>query len=232
MKKIFLLITLPFMFFITLSAQITQEHADLIILGHLPNDTSAYTLYAKDTVQPNYVVLTAANEKLKLNYPCWVYYVSFTGETESKYLIVKESNGNVLEVNAKNDEGPEDLEDWRGVPFLQYSLWECTGKYYSFDYFIEMKVFPSMSKLIIRTVPTVLPGLHTMHGTYPYALDYMIIDNIMYYLSDTGQFFAMWTINYISQNEIILVCFESGFNPPVFAIKSYHFICQTEFCEI
>ena len=96
MKKPLLLIILSFLFCFSLSAQTIQEQADSIIFEHLLKDTSVYTLYAKDTVQPNYVVLTTANEKLKLNYPCWVYYVSFTGETESKYLIVKESNGNTV----------------------------------------------------------------------------------------------------------------------------------------
>jgi len=85
-----------------LSAQTTQAEADSIVIDHLANQPSGFTIYAKEDVQTNFVVLTATNEKLKLNYPCWVYYVNFTDETNSKYLIVKESNGNVLEVNAWN----------------------------------------------------------------------------------------------------------------------------------
>ncbi|MDR2972200.1 MAG: hypothetical protein LBU83_09775, partial [Bacteroidales bacterium] len=53
----------------------------------------------------------------------------FTEETNGKYLIVKESNGNILEANVKNDEGPEDLEEWRivviypiEIPIEEYSL--------------------------------------------------------------------------------------------------------------
>jgi len=227
MKKPLLLITLPFMFFITLSAQITQEQADTIVQERITNETRPFTLYAEDIVQTDYTVLTSANEKIKLNYPCWVYYVSFSGETDGKYLIVKESNGNVMEVNAKNDEGPEDLEDWRVVPFLQYSLWECTGN----NYFIEMKIFPSIHMLKIRTVPNVLGNNHTMPGTFPESIEYMIQDNKMYWKDNNGQFILYWKVTYFSDNEIILELGSPPLWPPNLII-SYHFICQTEFCEI
>jgi len=127
--KNLLLLTLPLMLCFSLSAQITQEEADDIIRENLLGITAPLTVFAKDTVQTNYAVLTSTNEKLKMNYPCWVYYVIFPEETNSKYLIVKESNGNIFEINARNDEGPEDLEEWRVVviypieiPIENYSL--------------------------------------------------------------------------------------------------------------
>jgi hypothetical protein len=75
--------------------------------------TIPFTLYAHEDVQTGFEVLTSTGEKLKLAYSCWVYYVNFTEETNGKYLIVKESNGSVLEINTKNDEGPKDLVVWR-----------------------------------------------------------------------------------------------------------------------
>jgi len=221
MKKSLLLITLPFMFFITLSAQITQEHADLIILGHLPNDTSAYTLYAKDTVQPNYVVLTATNEKLKLNYPCLVYYVSFTGETDGKYLIVKESNGNVLEVNAKNDEGPDDLEEWREVPNIPHSVWKCTkvqdGYGQVFYLFIELSFYPSIGKLIIKSDEEI-----SWSGVYDYYLDE--IDRL-YLTPDIFSGLAWYIIFQNPEDEMILT-------QGMMLSTKFYFICLTEFNDI
>jgi hypothetical protein len=41
-----------------------------------------------------------------------VYYVNFTGTQNGKYLIVKENNGNLLEINTKNDNGPNNLTTW------------------------------------------------------------------------------------------------------------------------
>jgi hypothetical protein len=66
--------------------------------------------------------------------------VNFTEETNGKYLIVKESNGNILEANVKNDEGPEDLEGWRivppkNIPFEEYLLDDpnCHWKNLNYD---------------------------------------------------------------------------------------------------
>jgi hypothetical protein len=66
-------------------------------------------------VQTGFEVITSTGETLELDYPVWVYYVSYTEAAIGKYLIVKESNGNLLEINPKNDVVPNDLEDWRMV---------------------------------------------------------------------------------------------------------------------
>jgi hypothetical protein len=124
MKKILLLLFLPFLSLLSLTAQITQEQADEIVLERLCNETGDFTIYAKEDVQANFEITTFTGEVLELGYSCWVYYADFNEETNGKYLIVKESNGNLLEVNTKNDEGPEGLEDWRliaiPVPFQDY----------------------------------------------------------------------------------------------------------------
>jgi len=46
-------------------------------------------------------------------------------------LIVNESNGNLLEINAKNDAGPEDFWEWRiitiEIPSLVNTKWKLVG---------------------------------------------------------------------------------------------------------
>jgi len=116
MKKLFLLIFAPIALFTTLTAQITQKEADSIVKQRLNGDTKPHTVYAKNDVQSEgYTVITTLNEALELEYSCWVYFVDYDGETNGKYLIVKASNGNLLEINTKKDNGPNDLNKWRFV---------------------------------------------------------------------------------------------------------------------
>jgi hypothetical protein len=84
-----------------------------------------YTIYAKENLQTAFEITTAAGEILELDYPCWVYFVNITDKQDGKYLIVKASNGNILEVNTKNDKEPDELEEWRFVEkndWFTYSL--------------------------------------------------------------------------------------------------------------
>ena len=127
MKKIFIFLVIPLVSLFSLSAQITQEQADNIVIERMADETRTYSIYAKENLQAKFEVTTTTGEALELNYPAWVFYANYTGETNGKYLIVKESNGNVLEINAKNDEGPNNLETWRvviprNIPFTEYSL--------------------------------------------------------------------------------------------------------------
>jgi len=114
MKKIILLLAAPFVFFTAQSDTITQPEADSIALERLSQETRSYTLYAKDSVQQQMTITSAAGEVLEVNYKFWVYYVSYISDTE-KYLFVKESNGKLLEVNVKSEAKPEDLSEWRIV---------------------------------------------------------------------------------------------------------------------
>jgi hypothetical protein len=113
MKKILLLIALLFICFLALSAQITQEQADEIVLERMSQEQMTYFLFAKEDVQENMTITTVRDEELELDYPCWVYYARYP--YDSSYLIIKESNGNLLEVNVKRDTGPSDLTGWRAV---------------------------------------------------------------------------------------------------------------------
>jgi len=110
MKKFFLLILAPFFLLSTLSAQIIQKEADDIVKQRLIGETKPKTVYAKNDVQSEgYTVVTTSGETLELEYSCWIYFVSYTGDTIGKYLIVKASNGNLLEINTKKDTGPRRL---------------------------------------------------------------------------------------------------------------------------
>ena len=115
MKKALLLFPLLLVLFFTLPAQITQNEADFIVIERI-NSIAPHCdiLYAKEELQTEGVILTTATgEEFELDYSCWVYYMSYAGN--NKYLIVKESNGNLLEINTTNDGGPEDLAAWRVV---------------------------------------------------------------------------------------------------------------------
>ncbi len=126
MKKIVLSIAASFVS-LFISAQVTQSASDTIVLERMSRETQQYTLHAKEEVQTQYSITTSAGEELELDYPCRVYYVSYMEDTNiSRYLIVKESNGNLLEVNTKNTAQPDDLATWRAmkvidIPVTDYS---------------------------------------------------------------------------------------------------------------
>jgi len=103
--------------FACLSAQadlIKQEAADNIVLERMSQETQQYTIYAQDKVQEKITITSIDGEVLEVNYKFWCYYVSYT-DNVGKYLLVKESNGNLMEVNVKGDAKPDDLEAWRRV---------------------------------------------------------------------------------------------------------------------
>lgn len=145
--------------FFSLSAQITQEQADTIAIERMSSVMKLYTIYAMDDVQTSFEVITAANEKLELDYPCWVCYVNFLEETNGKYLIVKENNGNILEINARNDNGPNDLTTWRivtfepepeypiDIPFTVYSLSGTSCQWINLNYDEQVIIINSTEEL-------------------------------------------------------------------------------------
>ena len=130
MKKIFLIIVAPFAFSLASMAQITQTASDSIVLERMSADPRTHTVYAKTD---GATISTAAGELLELNYSSWIYYIRYDDQTDEipaarHYFVVKESSGNLLEVNTKNDVSP-DLTAWRIVPdcpmsfiFKEYTL--------------------------------------------------------------------------------------------------------------
>jgi uncharacterized protein YqcC (DUF446 family) len=128
MKRIFLFIAVSLVF-LAAGAQITQSASDSIALQRMSKETRQYTLFAQKNVQTTFTITTSKGEVLELDYLCWVYYVCYLEETDnnnSLYLIVKESDGNLLEVKTKNAI-PDDLAEWRAlkwitIPFMEYLL--------------------------------------------------------------------------------------------------------------
>ena len=110
-------IVASFAFFSAISAQVTQEKADEIVLARLSQETQPYIIYAKEGVQTAMNIATIVGETLELDYPCWVYYASNISANccVGRYLIVNESNGNLLEVKVKSNAGQGDLTEWRVV---------------------------------------------------------------------------------------------------------------------
>jgi len=166
MKKILLLLAMPLVCMTTLSAQISQEQTDQIVIEHLSNETKPYCIYAKEDVQTNFEVTTATGETLELSYPAWVYYVSYSGETNGKYLIIKESSGNILEANTKNDKAPDDLEGWRtivdyptDIPFEEYSLEGTSCQWINLNY--DEKV------IVINSIEELENYISCTEGSYP-----------------------------------------------------------------
>ena len=113
--KTILLIIVQAFFFTALSAQTTQEAADGIVLKRMSQESRFYVIAAKEDVQSEMTITTSAGEELELDYPCWVYYVSYADTNQGRYIIVNEANGNLLEVDAKSGAEPENLAEWKEV---------------------------------------------------------------------------------------------------------------------
>jgi len=122
MKKIFLLLAAPFVFFTAQADTVTQAEADGIVLELMSGETQQHAIYAKDGVQQKWTITSIDGEVLEVNYKFWIYYVSYI-DNAGKYILVKESNGNLLEINVKGDAKPDDLDEWRilkGINPLTY----------------------------------------------------------------------------------------------------------------
>ena len=111
--------------------QITCDASDSIVLERMSKETRPHTVYLKmDTA----AIATKAGELLELDYPCWIYYIHYCDQAEDslaarRYLVVKESSGNVLEVRTRNDVSPPNYATWRiirkylmEIPFTEYVL--------------------------------------------------------------------------------------------------------------
>ena len=126
MKKI-LLLAAPFIFFTAQADTVTQQEADGIVLERLSQETRPYTIYAKEDVQQEMTITSFLDEVLEVNYKSWIYYIyyytydiiydSLYINNARQYIIVNESNGNLLEVNPKGygDSSPSDWYEWRIV---------------------------------------------------------------------------------------------------------------------
>jgi len=115
MKKIVLFIVV-FLAFFSARAQITQSESDSIVLQRMNQEIRQCVVYAKNNIQIEMNILTSKGEVLELDYSCWVYFINYTEEENNNaYLIVKESNGSLLEINIKDDTISNDLTEWRKI---------------------------------------------------------------------------------------------------------------------
>ena len=124
MKKILLLIIASFAFLSGLPAQITREEADEIVLKRVALDECPrIQTYTKEDVQAEMTVTTPTGKILELDYPCWVYFARYVRlNNAGRYLIVNESNGNLLEVNTMED--VVSLVNWRIISEKIYDTYE------------------------------------------------------------------------------------------------------------
>ena len=230
MKKILLLIAAPFVFLLALSAQTTQPEADGIALERLNQETRPYTLYAKEDVQQKMTITTDNEEILELDYACWVYYVHYVNNT-GKYLFVKASNGNVLEVNMNGDAMPEDLAEWRIVTLgISQSMWKYTDE----CIIIELIFYSSENKVQIKSTsekPVECPRYALGHNV---VTKYHMEGNKMYFPDRDGNFYGppfnaqgSWIIS-LSENEMEMDVVHGGVAPQnANIVNSYRFIRQT-----
>ena len=151
------------------SAQITKKQADEMVLEHLSQESLPYSLFAKEDVQNNMIIETAVGEILELDYACWVYYINYADTDSSYYLVVKETNGNLLAVNPKSKSIPEDLVEWRillgKILFREYSLDGTSCLWTNFDY--DYTVFNSGKILIINSNEKLENYINCTSGNYP-----------------------------------------------------------------
>jgi len=119
MKKNIILMLVSLALATSLSAQITREKADEIVFEHLQKEvTTPYLLYVySHAPSEDEIVITTYNEEnIKVKYACWAYYLNENPELseprQHRYLLVKENDGNLLEIITANDFGVENLTGW------------------------------------------------------------------------------------------------------------------------
>ena len=115
MKKLITLIAVLCTLIDTAMAQMPQTYYDAKVLERLDKETRAHTVFAKNALQPEFTIVTANDEILELNYPCFVYYVNYTGNIADMYIIVGPSHNNMLEVKTTSNTAPDDIAEWRDI---------------------------------------------------------------------------------------------------------------------
>jgi len=177
MRKIILLLAAPFIFFTAQADLIKQQEADNIVLELMSQEMKQHTIYAHEEVQKKWTITSVDGELLDVNYSFWIYYIDYTNNT-GKYLLVKESNGNVLEVNVKREAKPDDLGKWRIVEGIEIVL--------------EMGMYVETVPEKGRTTINFIDGENlVMQGEYPWMseaeyLKYEIVGNKIKLTSGAG----------------------------------------------
>ena len=114
MKKIIISMLVLIAWTTSLTAQITREQADSIVLEYIQKEVTLYVNI--NTPNEEGITITTSNqETFKTKYACWAYYLDENESSQRRYLFVKENNGNLLEIIAKNDISTNDLTQWTVV---------------------------------------------------------------------------------------------------------------------
>ena len=109
MKKILIVMPVLLAWTVSLSAQITREQANAILLNHLQGLTQPYDLYYNSNLPSEgapIAVTTSNGETFRVKYACWAYFLNESAQR--RYLFVKEDGGSLLEVIASNDQSELD----------------------------------------------------------------------------------------------------------------------------
>jgi len=117
-KKCVLLAFLGLTLNITLMSQTTKEQADEIVISYLQSElTHPYMLYfyINNPNDGDIEITTTKDEKVKIKYICWAYFVKESLRDGCRYLFVKEDNSNLMEIISYGDSGPEDLSLWMPI---------------------------------------------------------------------------------------------------------------------
>jgi len=124
MKKMIFWMLVLFAWTTSLSAQITREQADAIVMEHIQKEVPRplVYLYANNNTPSGEVfsITTNKEESIKVKYACWVYFLNeypdVNGPAQRRYFFVKADTGNLLEVITSHDFGPAgDLSAWTEV---------------------------------------------------------------------------------------------------------------------
>jgi len=151
MKKILLIIIAPLIFLSALSAQITRKEADRIVIERMSREKPPYIIYENSSYlydfwpgctlrEPQLPVPRAIGAFLGLDYPCWLYFVRYSNRVgdkaaQGRYLVVNGNNGNLLEINIKDDSVP--VMSSYGVQWVNVATGcDCEDElyYYTGDY--------------------------------------------------------------------------------------------------
>jgi len=119
MKKMIISMLILFAWVVLLSAQITREQADAIVLEYVQDEVELpYFLSVNNNVSSDdgIVFTTHRGEIFKAKYACFVYfldeYFDVNGPAPRRYLFVKKDTGSLLEVLTNHDYGPDNLSAW------------------------------------------------------------------------------------------------------------------------
>jgi len=182
MKKFFTLMFVLIAWATSLTAQITREQADEIVLEYIQNEiTVPYLLYIHQNspVTDGIIITTETEEIVNIKYNSWFYYLTDFPEINTfrhRYLLVKETNGNLLEIIPQNDIDPNEL----------HSNWECIN-------FVAVSEIIDLPETAFAYIPLALSGT-----VIP---DNAIFQTISWSIFDAGTTGAMLTDNILTTTD-------------------------------